>query len=174
MHFDHIPLHTVSKSVEIPMGQDPQTGQAMNQSIDVSYVLTTKGDYREFSYVDPNTNETVNTADIKHETFLYDKQTDLKVAEGYKDLHSIVFAFFGQDKPGVPTNSLALIATILYVLSMAVLGFHLWHGFSASFQSLGLRHKRYTPLIDITGKIFSVIVPLAFAVIPVIIYLRLV
>lgn len=171
MHFDHIPLHQVTKSIEIPVGQDPTTGQPINQSIDVYYYLTTKGEYKEYAFMNPEKKELENTIDVKDETFLYDKSSELKVGEGYKDLHSVVMAFFGQSKEGVTTNSMALVATILYVLSMAVLGFHLWHGFASAFQSLGMRHKRYTPAIAITGKLFAVIVPLAFAIIPVLIFI---
>jgi succinate dehydrogenase / fumarate reductase cytochrome b subunit len=55
---------------------------------------------------------------------------------------------------------------------MLVLAFHLWHGFASAFQSLGVRHKRYTPAIELIGKLFAVIVPIAFAIIPVILYMR--
>ena len=67
--------------------------------------------------------------------------------DGLKDLHKVVLNFFD---PGV--NSMALAATTLYVLGMAGLGFHLWHGFGSAFQSLGLRHDGYTPLIEKVGR----------------------
>jgi succinate dehydrogenase / fumarate reductase cytochrome b subunit len=112
--------------------------------------------------------------EIKNGTEFYSKQADLKLGEGYKDLHSSVMAFFGQDKSkdGFPPMEYALVAMILYVLSMAILSFHLMHGFASSFQSLGLSHKRYTPLLKTTGNIFAVLIPLAFAIIPIIIYLK--
>lgn len=152
MHFEHIPLHV--KTIEVPASMSG--GQAQS----VGLYLTTKGDYV------PTEN-----LEVKHETELYAKGIDLKMGEGYKDLHSVVFGFFGQEKEGVTTNSLALVATILYVLSMAVLCFHLWHGFASAFQTLGLRHKRYTPIIQFVGKAFAIVVPFAFAIIPVLIYL---
>lgn len=31
---------------------------------------------------------------------------------------------------------------IFYVVCMVVLGFHLWHGFWSSFQTLGINHRR--------------------------------
>jgi succinate dehydrogenase / fumarate reductase cytochrome b subunit len=55
---------------------------------------------------------------------------------------------------------------------MSVLAFHLWHGFSSAFQSLGLNHPKYTPLISIFGRGFAIVVPLLFAIIPVIIYIN--
>ncbi len=54
----------------------------------------------------------------------------------------------------------------LYLLGLAVLAFHLNHGFASAFQTLGLRHKKYTPIINFLGKAYSIIVPLGFAIIP--------
>jgi succinate dehydrogenase / fumarate reductase cytochrome b subunit len=88
------------------------------------------------------------------------------MGEGYKDLYTVVIKFFSKE------NSLGLVATALYALSMLVLAFHLWHGFASAFQSLGVRHKRYTPAIELIGKLFAIIVPIAFAIIPVILYMR--
>lgn len=59
---------------------------------------------------------------------------------------------------------------ILYVLSMAAVGFHLWHGFASACQTLGLNHKKYTPFLTIFGKSFAVIVPVGFAIIPLFVY----
>lgn len=173
MHFAEIPLHTINKDVSFPIGQNPQTGEMMEQTIEVKYVLTTKGEYKEYAGINPQSGDEEKVMDVKDETFLYDPKTELRVGEGYKDLHSVVMAFFGQSVEGVETNQLALVATILYVLSMLALSFHLWHGFASAFQSLGINHKRYTPAIKFIGKAFSVLVPLAFAIIPVWIYLGL-
>lgn len=166
-----LPLHTINKTVSYPLGQNPQTGEMMEQTIEIKYALTTKGEYKEFAGINPQTGDEEVVLDVKDETFLYDKNSGLRVGEGYKDLHSAVMAFFGQSVEGVETNSMALVATILYVLAMLALSFHLWHGFASAFQSLGVNHKRYTPAIKIIGKAFSILVPLAFAIIPVWIYL---
>lgn len=110
---------------------------------------------------------------IKNGTEFYNKEYHLKQAEGYKDLHSLVMAFFGHDKTkdGIPeTNQYALVAVIFYTISMLVLGFHLWHGFASAFQSLGINHKRYNNMIQLTGKAFSIVVPALFAIIPIYIY----
>ena len=61
---------------------------------------------------------------------------------------------------------------IFYVIAMAVLGFHLWHGFSSAFQSLGINHVKYNGLIKGLGKIYSVAVPALFALIPIMLYLK--
>lgn len=63
--------------------------------------------------------------------------------------------------------------TAIYVVSMIILGFHLWHGFESAFQTLGLNHKKYSPIVKSVGKIFAVVVPALFAIIPVYIFLNL-
>jgi succinate dehydrogenase / fumarate reductase cytochrome b subunit len=55
----------------------------------------------------------------------------------------------------------------VYVFSMLVLAFHLWHGFVSAFQTLGWNHKKYNPLIAFIGKAFAIIVPALFALIPI-------
>ncbi len=60
---------------------------------------------------------------------------------------------------------------IFYVVCMVVVGLHLWHGFWSSFQTLGINHPRYTPLIKGIGVVYAVAVPLGFAIIPVWMYL---
>ena len=92
---------------------------------------------------------------------------NVKIAEGYKDLHTVVMDFFNPEK-----NDLALVYLMLYVISMGVLAFHLWHGFATGFQSLGLNHKRYTPIIQGVGKLFALAVPGLFALITILIYLK--
>lgn len=60
---------------------------------------------------------------------------------------------------------------IVYVLSMAVLAFHLYHGFGSAFQTLGLNHVKYNGMIRFAGVAFSIVVPALFALIPVWMYL---
>ncbi len=59
------------------------------------------------------------------------------------------------------------IIVAFYVLGMIAIGFHLVHGFQSGFQSLGLRNKKYTPIVSKLGYAFAVIVPLLFALIPI-------
>jgi succinate dehydrogenase / fumarate reductase cytochrome b subunit len=87
------------------------------------------------------------------------KTEDVYFAEGYKDLHKITLAFFKDPEYG-------LIATILYVLAMITLGFHLFHGFGSAFQSLGANNPKYNGFIRKFGYGFAIIVPLLFAIIP--------
>nr|WP_068887727.1 succinate dehydrogenase cytochrome b subunit [Pedobacter panaciterrae] len=60
---------------------------------------------------------------------------------------------------------------LLYVVAMVSLAYHLLHGFSSAFQTLGWNHKKYTPLIKGFGFWFSIIIPLLFALMPVVMYL---
>ena len=90
-----------------------------------------------------------------------DMPTQVVDGVALKDLHTVVLDYFN---PAV--NSMAAAAVALYVLGMAALGFHLWHGFASGFQSLGVRHETYTRWIEMVGKAFAVVVPLAFASIP--------
>ena len=58
-----------------------------------------------------------------------------------------------------------------YVLSMVVVGSHLWHGISSSIQSLGLEHPRWTPRVLVAGKLMAVLIAGGFIVIAVWAYL---
>lgn len=108
--------------------------------------------------------------EIRNRTDFYNKQANVKMGEGYKDLHKITYAFFkskGKLFNAIPNEG--LFFTLFYALSMVVLGFHLWHGFQSAFQSLGVNGK-FTPAIKVFGKAFSVIVSILFAIIPIYIH----
>ncbi len=62
------------------------------------------------------------------------------------------------------------IPVIIYVLAMISLSYHLMHGFQSAFQTLGLNHKKYTPIIKKIGFIYSIIIPLLFALMPLAFY----
>jgi succinate dehydrogenase / fumarate reductase cytochrome b subunit len=59
---------------------------------------------------------------------------------------------------------------IVYVLACISLAWHLMHGFQSAFRSLGVHNNRYLRLLNAIGIGFSVIVPLAFAMMPVSMY----
>jgi succinate dehydrogenase / fumarate reductase, cytochrome b subunit len=74
-----------------------------------------------------------------------------------KDLYTVVKTAFQQSW-----------LVILYVIGMIALAYHLVHGFQSSFQTLGLRHPKYTPAIRAIGMwFFGIIIPLLFAAMPV-------
>lgn len=102
---------------------------------------------------------------IKNRTELHYSQADVKTADLYKDLYKITLDFFKDAKYG-------LYFTIGYVLAMLALAFHLWHGFQSAFQSLGANSSKLTPAIKFFGKAFAIVVPLLFAIIPVILHFK--
>ncbi len=77
-----------------------------------------------------------------------------------KDVYVLVAATF---------SSLPFV--IFYIACMAVIALHLHHGFQSAFQTLGLNHKKYTPLIKGLGTAYSILIPLGFAAIPIVFYL---
>lgn len=151
-----IPLHTYK--VYPPMTQNPDGD-------DVYYTLN--GQALPVAQTEIKNHTEIYIKDMSKEmeaAGMEIKGTNQKLGEGYKDLHTVVMTFFSKD------NEYGLVATILYVVSMLTLMFHLWHGFGSAFQTLGVRHKKYTPIINGLGKTFAVVVPLLFAIIPVLIY----
>lgn len=67
-----------------------------------------------------------------------------------------------------------LWVVILYCLAMISLAYHLLHGFQSAFQSLGLNHKKYTPMIKACGVVFSILIPLIFAAMPIAMHLGII
>jgi succinate dehydrogenase / fumarate reductase cytochrome b subunit len=54
-----------------------------------------------------------------------------------------------------------------YLVALVFLGYHLKHGFQSAFQTFGLRTSRYRRLIEWTAVLFWLVIPLAFAAMPV-------
>jgi succinate dehydrogenase / fumarate reductase, cytochrome b subunit len=78
-----------------------------------------------------------------------------------KDLYAVVDAAYSQPW-----------YVLVYVVSMVILAFHLWHGFASAFQTLGLNHLKYNPVIKTVGRAFAIIVPALFALIPIWMFLN--
>ena len=57
---------------------------------------------------------------------------------------------------------------LIYLIGLIVLAFHLKHGFQSAFQTLGLNHKKYTPFIKSFGNLYALLIPLGFAIIPIV------
>lgn len=54
----------------------------------------------------------------------------------------------------------------IYVLAMAVLGLHLWHGVWSMFQTLGASQARYRSFGRRFATVFTLVVVLGFAIVP--------
>ena len=68
-------------------------------------------------------------------------------AAGHPDVYSMVV--LGFQNPAISAS---------YIVAMLLLGLHLSHGVTSMFQSLGLNHPRFTPLITRAGIAFAVLV----------------
>lgn len=59
---------------------------------------------------------------------------------------------------------------IVYVVTLLGLGFHLHHGFQSAFQTLGVDHPVYTPVIKTSGLIYTLLITIGFMIIPVLVF----
>jgi len=57
-----------------------------------------------------------------------------------------------------------------YVVALVILSYHLRHGFQSAFQTLGLKTKKYSGVVELVAVLFWLAIPLLFAVIPLYIY----
>ncbi len=64
-----------------------------------------------------------------------------------------------------------LWVVILYVVAVISLFWHLLHGFQSAFRTIGVSNKRYLRLLNGAGIGYSIIICLAFAMMPVSMYL---
>ncbi len=60
-----------------------------------------------------------------------------------------------------------------YLFFFFVIFMHLRHAFPSAFQTLGLNNYKYNPIIEALGKIYTWIVVLGFAAVPILVYLGL-
>ncbi len=63
------------------------------------------------------------------------------------------------------------LTVAFYVLSMVVVGSHLWHGISSAVQSIGGDHPTWTPRVLLAGKLFAIAIAVGFIAIAVWAYL---
>ena len=80
---------------------------------------------------------------------------------GNKDLHTVTVTAFKN-----------IFYTGFYIISMIMLAFHLHHGVESAFQTLGLNTLKYERTISFLGKGIAVFIPLIFATIPIMLYVR--
>ena len=79
--------------------------------------------------------------------------------QGNQDLYSLVVSKFQ-----------SITHVIIYVVAMMAIFLHLLHGFQSSFQSLGLINSNTRKYIQIAGMVYSLLIPILFAIIPIWIY----
>ena len=59
---------------------------------------------------------------------------------------------------------------IIYLTCFLLLGFHLHHAFSSAFQTLGLNHRVWTPVVKVLAWIYAILIPAGFAFISIMIW----
>ncbi len=84
-------------------------------------------------------------------------------------------ALYGGDTPHNLFEEMKIVfgewyIVALYMAGLIALFWHLLHGFQSAFQTFGLNHKRYTPIIKAVGAGYTVIICLLFALMPLAIY----
>jgi succinate dehydrogenase / fumarate reductase, cytochrome b subunit len=60
---------------------------------------------------------------------------------------------------------------IIYLTCFALLGFHLFHAFYSAFQTLGLNHRLWNPIVRPIALIYAVLIPAGFASISITLWL---
>jgi succinate dehydrogenase / fumarate reductase cytochrome b subunit len=59
----------------------------------------------------------------------------------------------------------------IYLVCFTLLGFHLFHAFYSAFQTLGLNHRIWTPIVKVVALIYAIIIPAGFAFISITLWL---
>ena len=59
----------------------------------------------------------------------------------------------------------------IYLACFALLGFHLYHAFGSAFQTLGLNHRIWTPVVKALALFYAIIIPAGFAFISITLWL---
>jgi len=76
-----------------------------------------------------------------------------------------------EDFYGVAHNLFKIpVYTFIYLACFALLGLHLFHAFSSAFQTLGLNHRIWNPVLKTLAWIYSIVLPLGFAIISITIW----
>jgi succinate dehydrogenase / fumarate reductase, cytochrome b subunit len=58
----------------------------------------------------------------------------------------------------------------IYLTCFILLGFHLHHAFYSAFQTMGLNHRIWTPVVKVFAWIYAILIPAGFALISITIW----
>lgn len=61
---------------------------------------------------------------------------------------------------------------VIYLVGLVALFWHLIHGFQSAWQTLGINHKRYTPILKSIGWGYAIIICVTFALMPLAFYFK--
>ena len=59
----------------------------------------------------------------------------------------------------------------IYLGCFALLGLHLYHAFSSAFQTIGLNHRLWTPVVKIVALVYAILLPAGFSLISISLWL---
>jgi len=90
-------------------------------------------------------------------TFKFGAYYETVAAEPIRDLHRLTIEVFQNP-----------LYVLFYIVSMVIVGFHLYHGVGSGFQSLGLDYRK--GLLSF-GRGFAIVIAGGFLMIPILIYL---
>ena len=80
--------------------------------------------------------------------------------------------------PGDPENFYSIVHNLfkipaydyIYLCCFLLLGFHLHHAFYSAFQTLGLNHRIWTPVVKVFAWVYAIAIPAGFAFISITIW----
>ena len=91
------------------------------------------------------------------------KFTDsIPLIDGRQDIYSMVVDKFQ-----------SIEHVLIYFFAMTAIFFHTLHGFQSSFQTIGISTSKTRKYIKLAGILYSLLIPILFAIIPIYIYLNL-
>lgn len=86
-------------------------------------------------------------------------------------VHLLAFRFVDKtsiDDYGILSRTFAQFGYVLfYIAGVIIVAVHVSHGFWSGFQTLGLNHPKYMPLIRRLGLAFSIVIGIGFGSVPV-------
>jgi succinate dehydrogenase / fumarate reductase cytochrome b subunit len=59
------------------------------------------------------------------------------------------------------------IHVTIYIVAMVIVAIHVSHGFWSAFQTIGVNHPKYMPLVKMVGFLFSMSVGFGFGLLPI-------
>lgn len=141
-----------------PVGYDQQVTKIENQNMTHPTALAPKN----WMFV---TGAVVLAFVLLH---LYDFTLELRTDQSID--YEATAELHGEQVPDAFGKAVSLLKTplscVVYLVGCLFLGWHLGHGFSSAFQSLGINHPRYNGLIRYSGIAFAIAIGGGFALFP--------
>ena len=125
----------------------------------VSYMSSNKSETSFFSRFMIWTGATILTFLILHWFNFYFIKLGL-VKGNAEDFYSVAHSLFK-----IPAYD------IIYLTCFTLLGFHLFHAFYSAFQTLGLNHRLWNPIVRPIALIYAILIPAGFALISISLWL---